>query len=777
MPDSPVPDRSAMTQDPHRLAMLSALERKVLWLSTWMIHNANHLRPSRDGLKVGGHQASSASCASILTALYFDVLKPWDRMAVKPHASPVFHAIQYLLGRQTRDKLEGFRALGGAQSYPSRTKDTDDVDFSTGSVGLGVAITTFASMVQDYVRLKGLSDQPQGRMVAIVGDAELDEGNVFEAMLEGWKHDLRNTWWIIDYNRQSLDSVVSDKLWVPIEGMFRSLGWDVVILKFGKKLQAAFARPGGTELRHWIDNCPNQLFSALTFKGGAAWREALIRDIGHQPGVADLLAGYDDPALGDLMTNLAGHCLPSLLEAFHNQEGREQPACFIAYTIKGRGLPFQGHKDNHAGLMNPEQIDQFRSDCGIAPGQEWEPFAGLEAEQAALQAFLATVPFASQGGRRRTAATISIPDRFAPPTGARMSTQEGFGKILGEIAKEDSELAARIVTTSPDVTVSTNLGAWVNRRGLFERSEKVDIFREQKVVSAQRWTGAPTGQHMELGIAEHNLFLMLGALGLSHDLFGTRLLPVGTLYDPFVKRGLDALNYALYQDARFMLVATPSGVTLAPEGGAHQSIITPLIGIGLPRLSSFEPAWVDELAVIMRWGFDWMQQTDGGSLYLRLSTRSIPQATRPLDAEAVIAGGYWLRPPAADTDLVIASVGALMPEALEAYDAITDDVPGAGLLVITSADRLHSGWTAAQKGSGVPAQVERLLSAAPNARLVTVIDGHPSALSWLGGVRGQACVPLGVEDFGQSADLPDLYRAVGLDADAIIDACARALLS
>ncbi|MEE3622944.1 transketolase [Nitrospirillum sp. BR 11752] len=782
-----MPDASTVSAThPDKIRLLEALERKVLWLSAWTIHNANHIRPSRDGLKVGGHQASSASLASIMTALYFDVLRPQDRVAVKPHASPVFHAIQYMLGRQTREKLERFRALGGAQSYPSRTKDTDDVDFSTGSVGLGVAVTAFASLVQDYVRLKGLSDQPEGRMVALVGDAEMDEGNVFEAMLEGWKHDLRNTWWIIDYNRQSLDSVVSDRLWVPIEGMFRSLDWNVQILKYGKKLQAAFVQEGGDALRQWIDTCPNQLYSALTFKGGAAWREALIRDLGDTRGIRHILDAHDDAALGGLMTNLAGHDLPTLLETFHGTTD-DRPACFIAYTVKGRGLPFQGHKDNHAGLMNPEQMAAFKAACGLAEGQEWDRHAGLDVEPADLDAFLAQVPFAQGTGpgrasRRLKGAAIPVPPTLAVDLGARMSTQEGFGKILGEIAKGDDDLAARIVTTSPDVTVSTNLGPWVNRRGLFARQETQDIFREQKVVSAQRWQGAPGGQHIELGIAEHNLFLMLAALGLSHDLFGARLLPIGTLYDPFIKRGLDAMNYAAYQDARFMVVATPSGVTLAPEGGAHQSIVTPLIGMGLPNVSSYEPAFVDELAAIMAWGFDHMQRPDGGSLYLRLSTRQVDQPGRGesggLDREAVIQGGYWLRPPAPDAEFAIVYCGALAPEALEAHAQVLEDCPGAGLLAVTSPDRLHAGWTAAQRqGRGHEAHVHRLLSALPaDARLVTVIDGHPATLSWLGSVRGQAVAALGVEKFGQSADIPDLYQAQGLDADAIVDACAKVLL-
>src|SRR5258708_39303862 len=126
-------------------------------------------------------------------------MRPQDRVAVKPHAAPVFHALQYLLGQQTREKLERFRALGGAQAYPSRTKDGDIVDFSTGSVGLGVGVTLFAALVQDYLRLKRLvpTDGPPGRIVALAGGAELDEGDIFEALLVGWKHVVPNLWWVI----------------------------------------------------------------------------------------------------------------------------------------------------------------------------------------------------------------------------------------------------------------------------------------------------------------------------------------------------------------------------------------------------------------------------------------------------------------------------------------------------------------------------------------------------------------------------------------------------
>jgi pyruvate dehydrogenase E1 component len=776
------------------IATLEAFERKILWLSSTIIHNANHVRPNVDGVKVGGHQASSASLLTVMTALFLRVLRPEDRVAVKPHASPVFHAIQYLLGNQTRENLIAFRGLGGAQSYPSRTKDADDVDFSTGSVGLGVAVTAFAALVQDYLRAKGLGQQwPEGRMVALLGDAELDEGNVFECLLEGWKHGLRNCWWVIDYNRQSLDSVVSDQLFQKHADVFRALGWEVVTLKYGYRLQEAFAQRGGERLRQWIDDCPNMLYSALTFQGGAAWRNQLMADLADAPDTLKLIDGYDNADLHRLMTNLGGHDMRLIVEAFEAAPS-DRPVCFIAYTVKGHGLPFAGHKDNHAGLMTKEQWARLRDDMGVIEGQEWEPFSGMQRPAADLQAALAAVPFNARGRRRLTAEPIPVGELPLPPIRGAMSTQEGFGKILAEIAKSGAPLAGRIVTTSPDVTVSTNLGPWVNQRGLFARSAKEDIFAARKLLSPQKWDAGPKGQHIELGIAENNLFLLLAALGLSHSLFGERLLPIGTLYDPFIARGLDALNYACYQDARFLLVATPSGVTLAPEGGAHQSIGTPLIGMAQDGLASFEPCFVDELAVVLEWAFaymqregkakpgEWVHEREGGSVYLRLSTRPVDQLIRPMTPElrqGIIDGAYWLREPAEGARLAVAVQGVVLPEVASAMGEAAGR-SGAGLLAVTSADRLEAGWRAAQKArqlgeTGARSHVERLLAPlARDAGLVTVLDGHPATLSWLGAVRGHRVQALGVDSFGQTGTVPDVYRLHRIDAEAIVEAMRAA---
>ncbi len=773
---------TARTDSLDRLALLEALDQRLLWLSAWTIHNANHLRESPDGIKVGGHQASCASMSAIMAALYFHALGPNDRVAVKPHAGPLLHAIHYMLGNQSLDALQRFRGFGGVQSYPSRTKDSIPVDFSTGSVGLGVAVTAFASLVQDWLIAHGaLNAADAGRMIALMGDAELDEGNIYEALIEAYKHDIRNCWWVVDYNRQSLDATTADRMFRRFDDIFETCGWRVVTLKHGRLQRETFARPGGQAIADWIETCPNADYAALTYKGGAAWRTRLTTDLAGDPKALKLIASHDDEALQRLMTTLGGHCIETLTAAFDAAKD-ERNTLFIAYTIKGQGLPLAGHKDNHAGLMTPSQIEGLRDSLGIAPGEEWAPYAGLGANAAAeLKAFVDQSPIARKLADQASK-PLPVPE-IPVPEGAEQSTQAAFGKILFELAKGNSPLAARILTTSPDVTVSTNLGAFVNQRGLFRRQDLPDVFRDAKIPSPQKWQGNPAGQHVELGIAEHNLFLMLAAAGLAAPLFGERLIPIGTVYDPFIARGLDALNYACYQDARFLLVATPSGLTLGGEGGAHQSINPPLIAMGQPGLTHYEPAYADELALLMHHAFGHMQADDGGSIYLRLSTRTLEQPVRANDSwkEDCLQGAYWRIAPTAPQPVALVAMGALLPEALEAHAQLAEDMPGLGLLAVTSPTLLHRDWSAARarqwRGKRrEPSHIETLLAALPSgAGLVTVLDGAPAALSWLGGVQGNRVSPLGTDRFGQTGTLPDLYREYRLDADAIVEAAADLL--
>jgi pyruvate dehydrogenase E1 component len=523
--------------------------------------------------------------------------------------------------------------------------------------------------------------------------------------------------------------------------------------------------------------------------GGAVWRKRLMDDLGDQGDVTALIERRSDAELAALMENLGGNCVETMAETFAAID-HDRPTCFLAYTIKGWGTPIAGHKDNHGGLMNKAQFADWQKHMGVEPGEEWEPMAAVQ-DRAALRDFLSRVPFFAKGTRRYQDDKLAVPS-IAIDTSREISTQMAFGKILDDLSKGDSTLADRIVTTSPDVTGTTSLGPWVNRRKLFARTAQADAFIENRIPSTAKWEFTPKGQHIELGIAEMNLMLLLGAAGLSHSLFGKRLIPIGTVYDPFVARGLDALNYACYQDARFILVGTPSGVTLAPEGGAHQSVGSPLIGMSQDGLASFEPAFADELAVIMEWAFDyvqrdgegdpdertWLRDETGGSVYLRLTTNPIEQPGKRVDEDfrqGAIDGAYWLRKPGPNCEVVIAYQGAVAPEAIKAAGVIGEGRRDVGVLAVTSADRLNAGWTAAQRARSrgnaqAQSHIETLMAGLPpHCKLVTVIDGHPASLSWLGAVQGHRTIPLGVEHFGQTGTIQDLYGHHGIDAAAIVE--------
>jgi pyruvate dehydrogenase E1 component len=759
-----------MTADTLRL--LESIQRRVLWLSTWMIHHANTARPA-DGLKVGGHQASSSSVVSLLTALYFQALRSSDVVALKAHASPAFYAIQYLRGRLAIDDLRALRSFGGLQAYPSRRKNPGVVDLSTGSMGLGAVAATFGALGSRYLRAHRASDPPRGpeRFIVMVGDAELDEGNVWEALGEDLLAGLDNVLWIVDVNRQSLDRIVSDAKARQLPALFAAFGWRTIELRWGRRLAALFARRGGARLRARLDAMPYAEYQSLLRLPPAAIRKALsaVEGGGTDGAVERLLAPLDDAALPGLVGDLGGHDLASILEAFAEADAtRDRPCVILAHTIKGWGLPIAGDPLNHTALLSQAQIEALRDALGVTPGDEWAAFAP-DSPEARLIASL-PAPFASPG----PAPAVDVPDQLDEAYPGETSTQEAFGRVLGALSR--LPVAESIVTVSADVAVTTHLAGWINRRGVYAPAARRDFFAD--LPQAVRWTEGPRGRHLELGIAEHNLFLLLGALGLAPELEGTPLLPIGTLYDPFVTRGLDALYHALYACGRFVVVATPSGITLAPEGGAHQSVITPGIGIALPGIAYYEPAFAREVEWILLAALRDLAARQGESLYLRLSTRPIDQRLAP-DAgrrEAVLRGGYRLvdARPATGFDperaVHVFATGAMVPEALEAARALGEERVFANVFVVTSPDRLY-------RGLGTPRPyLEELVGAdEEDVPVVSVLDGHPHTLAFIGGALGVTQLPLGVADFGQSGARADLYRHYGIDAPAIVRA-ARTLL-
>ena len=796
---SPLANSCALS--PVEQGILETIQRRVLWLSTLMIHHANYGRPNPDDLKVGGHQASSASMVSILTALYFRYLDAGDRVAIKPHASPAYHAVQYLLGNLPADYLTTLRQFGGLQAYPSRTKDPDPVDFSTGSVGLGAVAPAFAAVAHRYAQ-RHFGAVTSRRFVAVVGDAELDEGSVWEAVAEEALQGLGNVLLVVDLNRQSLDRVVPGIRAAQLKALFTAAGWRVLEVKYGRRLQAAFAGPGGEALRRRIDQMSNQEYQSLLTRRGADLRARLTHPDGQDGDAAQVaaaLASTPDEALHDLLGNLSGHDLSELLGGFAQADDTTAPTAptaLFAYTVKGWGLPFAGDPLNHSMSLTKEQVATLRAELGIAPDQEWAAFAPDSAEGRWCRA-------AAERLRQGHRGAAPMPDPSLIPSAldlsypATLSTQEALGRVLPRLA-DLPEVGRRIVTAAPDVAVSTHLSNWIGRVGVFSPSAQRDYDGDAQ--RRPRWQPGPTGQHIELGISEMNLFMLLGGLGLSYELCGQALFPIGTVYDPFVCRGLDALIYALYSGARIIFAGTPAGVSLSPEGGAHQSTVTASLGIELPSLAYYEPAFAVEVEWILLEALrQCCDRVDGRSTYLRLSTKRVdqrllePARTRLGAAELrrqTLAGGYRLLegrelvPEATAREVVqVATCGAMAPEAVAAARRLAQEGVAANVLMVTSPEALFADLRGARAhrrhNAGAPLEGAILETLLPpgerRAPMVTVQDASAHSLAFLGSVYGVPTVPLGVDSFGQSGSLDALYHYVGISADDIVSAAYLAL--
>jgi pyruvate dehydrogenase E1 component len=751
------------------LSTLDAVQRRVLWLATSIVHHANKVRATPSGVKVGGHQASSASVVSIMTALYFAHLRAPDRVSVKPHASPVLHAINYLLGRLDTKYLTELRAFGGLQSYPSRSKDPDPVDFSTGSVGIGATATLWSALAHRYVA--GHFDVPQGgRQVALLGDAELDEGAIWEALVDPMVPRLGEVLWIVDLNRQSLDRIVPDIAAGRIGAMFEAAGWQTITVKYGRGLRELFARDGGEALRRRIDAMTNEEFQRLLRLPAAALRERLP---GKSRALARLVGELEDAEILAALRDLGGHDLHDLLDAFRQADAAtDRPSVVFAYTIKAWSLPTQGHPANHSALLSTEQWTKLAADLGASAEDPWALFEDGSPE-AALCRDTAT---RLARGERPQREPPAIPAQLGREHQGTASTQQAFGRFFVDLSHNAPEVADHVVTVSPDVASSTNLGGWINRAGIFYMGDRIDWFADDSE-TAIHWRESEHGQHIELGIDEGNLVGVLGELGATWSRDDQPLLPIGTIYDPFVNRALEPWSFGMYAGGQSILVGTPSGVTLAPEGGAHQSIVTPSVGLEQPRCVAWEPAFGQDLEWTLLHALSRLGRPDGESAYFRLSTRPLDQALAALPDDPVarkerrrqvLAGGYRLRTQAAPVVTVVA-VGVMVVEACAAADELLAAGIEADVICLTSPDLI---FRAQQARQGLADGNDRILDELFGLRtpLVTVLDGHPHTLAFLAGITRGPIACLGAQDFGQSGDVQDLYRHFGIDVDTIAGA-------
>jgi pyruvate dehydrogenase E1 component len=754
--------------------LLRTVEDRVLWLSTAIIHHANRVRPNPSGLKVGGHQASSASMVSIMTALWFRHLRPEDRVSVKPHASPVLHAINYLLGELDEKYLTTLREFGGLQSYPSRTKDPDPVDYSTGSVGIGATAPIWGALSRRYVAsLPGASPGAQGRQYSLLGDAELDEGAVWEAVIDPSVAELGEIVWIVDLNRQSLDRVVPNIAAGKLLGMFAAAGWQVLTLKYGRLLENLFSGPGGDQLRQRIDEMSNPEYQRLLRCGAPELRQRLPGDGPGAARIAELIAQTDDTMLTEAIANLGGHDLAALGEAFAAIDDT-RPTVIFAYTIKGYGLAIKAHPQNHSALLSDTQLRDLAARVGVDPGQPWRPFP----DGSPARALCADT---AQQLRRRPAPRQpppAIPVDIGHTPSGMSTTQAALGRTLLDLTRQAPEAARRVVTVSPDVTASTNLGGWVNKVGVWSPAERRDWFADD-AETILHWREKPAGQHIELGIAEVNLVGLLGELGATWSRHGQPLLPIGVLYDPFVERALEPWSYGLYAGGQSILVGTPSGVSLAPEGGAHQSIKTPSIGLEQPGCVSYEPAFAIDTEWTLLASLARLGRPDGSSAYLRLSTRPVDQSLADVPADPAarerrrrqaVAGGYLLRRTQAPA-VAIATMGAVVPETLTAAARLQQAGIAVDVICVTSPGLLYRAVRARQGHEPAESWIlGQLFPADRAAPLVTVVDGHPHTLAFLATINRVPTTALGVTRFGQSGSLEDVYRHHGIDTDSIIRA-------
>ncbi len=752
---------------------LAVIEKRVLWLATSMVHHANKVRPNPSGVKVGGHQASSASMVTIMTELWFEQLRAEDRVSVKPHASPVLHAIEFLLGALDRRWMTTLREFGGIQSYPSRRKDPVPADYSTGSVGIGATAPIWGAISRRYVEtITGTLNR--GRQYSLLGDAELDEGAIWEAVLDSNVEQLGEIVWIVDLNRQSLDRVVPNIAAGKIGRLFAAAGWQVLTVRFGSLLESLMARPGGEALRRRILEMSNPEYQRLLRCTADELRVRLPGGGEAAQAIESIIESLDDATLLSALRNLGGHDLDALRAAFAAIDD-SRPTVILAYTVKGYGLPIEGHPQNHSSLLSVEQYNDLARALNEDPDEPWRRFDPESAEGTLCDAV-------AQRLVRPATELASLPalpeDLGHTPTGVA-TTQAAVGRTLVELTRSAPHAARRIVTVSPDVSSSTNLAGWINKVGVWSAQERRDWF-DDDAETIMHWRERPTGQHIELGIAEVNLVSLLGELGATWSRWGEPLIPIGTIYDPFVERALEPWSYGMYAGGQSILVGTPSGVTLAPEGGAHQSIKTPSIGLEQPECVSYEPAFVADVEWTLLAAMSRIGRPDGKSAYFRLSTRPLDQkladipedpAARERRRKQVVAGGYVLRRVAQPT-VAIVTMGALVPEALQAAERLMLLGIEADVICVTSPGLLFEALQA-RRGldeGGSPWILEQVFPADRATPMVTVLDGHPHTLAFLAGIHGVAARNIGVTHFGQVGDVQDVYRYHGIDTESIVTA-------
>jgi pyruvate dehydrogenase E1 component len=800
------------------VALYREAENWASWLAAWMVFWANN-KPANKGSKpkIGGHQASALSSASILAAYYLHIRRPQDRIAVKPHAAPVLYALLYMMGKLSRHDVENLREFGGPAAYPVQHDYPGLIDYSTSIEGIGCA-AVIEDAYEALVQKAQFGKRIDTRYEAVVGDGELTELQIGGALYEAGRRRLSNVCWWIDLNRQSLDRVLEDSPGGGTAGwarrLFRANGWHTIDLRWGSYARAVFAGSGGAELRRRVESLPDAHFQSLLLLHPAVVRKALAGIRGDEDewiaayldefansapseNRCALLETLSDDELKATIEDLGGHDAEALIAAHEEALTiTDRPTAILCHTIKGRLMPgWAAHPENHGAVLTAERMDVLRSRLSFPDG---DPFARPPADSKLAQ-FLERR--ASELFPPETRIAVAYPSELLPkwqeirtPLSGARSTSAVFGNL--NLTYLRTALGKYMAFVAPDVGLTTHLGGVIHATGTFDAEPPADLLRflRERHQQAFAWRLVSSGQFHSIAINEGLAALLAFAFGRTkYAVEGKeQLIPIVTIYDVFWKHAYTQLYYALYDRARFIAVGTPSGTSLSRESGTHQSVQTPAIFMALPNIIYYEPAFAYDMKVLYLWAVEQLTGNDGESVYLRLTTQEIEQpeiTDSPALREQVIRGGYWFinrrgepgYEPVRNVGHIFAT-GHTIVEAIRASEALRREGIFANVCNVTSWERLKRDWEAYWLAPDVgddPARSYHLNDLIPDDEVsvpaVVVGDFTPQVADWVGNALGKQITVLGPRGFSQTGSLESVRKLHGIDATAVADQLRQAI--
>jgi pyruvate dehydrogenase E1 component len=637
--------------------LLDRICRRAHYLAVQMIHLANNRSDKEKGdPKIGGHPAASASSLHILGALHLVVRTGFDHIANKPHASPADHSYNYLLDlflkpdlsklslAEANEAMHGLRKFSQNDEYVFQSYhsayDCDHHNYlPSGTVGIPPVNLGYLAHAYRFAAEHGYRVPKNAHFWGIVGDSEFREGSLYEAMPDFAEREIGNLTWIVDYNRQSLDGhritnkeIMNGTDDMRIERTAIANGWEVFQVRHGRLRQELFKRPNGKDYQKFLEQelQDYELQALLLVQDPKFLKDAILKT---HPHMKKFLGDISTQELFDSLRDLGGHDLEALVEAMEaSKKSTRKPTLIVAHTVKGWGLGVAAAPGNHSALIDQEEMDRLREAQGIKADELFAGFTEktaegkflkkrgdelynqiveqhkIKAENEALFAKRAT-----EFGEVPSAIDINYKMANYPHTQwmlgqltaklTRIANTPTEGDLKGNKALTDEEKrwklpAEMMVSMAPDVGTSTNLNPAMD--GKIYGAPVVEDVETTLGVKDRKTPDLVPGEEksdrfLRFEISEGNVMSCMGSYGRLRDVLGIPLMPLMTVYDFFVKRALDQFFYNLYWKSSFVLVGTPAGVTLSPEGAQHGW----KSDIQIPNQITWEPFYIQELDWIL----------------------------------------------------------------------------------------------------------------------------------------------------------------------------------